>query len=160
VAGSGGSKLETDLNSYEEVPALSTPGVGEFQARINRSEDEISYRLTFDDLESPVLQAHIHFENATNTGPIIAFLCTNVGGAPAGTTPPPCPPGGGTVDGELDEDDVGPGAAAQGLEAENFEEFVAALRSGATYVNVHSDTRRTGEIRGQLDDDHRGHGDD
>jgi hypothetical protein len=46
---------------------------------------------------------------------------------------------------------VGGGAAAQGLEAGNFDEFVRALRSGATYVNVHSVGRPGGEIRAQLD---------
>ncbi len=45
-----------------------------------------------------------------------------------------------------------------------FDELVSALRAGATYVNVHTDGRPGGEIRGQIGgkehrdgDDHDGH---
>ena len=81
----GGHKVKEKLTGYEEVPALSTPGTGEFRAFVNRSGQEIRYRLTYGDLESPATQAHIHFENATNNGAIVTFLCTNLGNAPAGT---------------------------------------------------------------------------
>jgi hypothetical protein len=159
LAGGGGNNLETDLNGYEENPALSTPGVGEFEARINRSETEIRYELTFDDLESEAQQAHIHFEKATNNGDVVAFLCTNLGNAPAASDPPACPAAGGTVRGTLDENDVVP--TGEGIEAREFDELIAAIRAGVTYVNVHSALRPTGEIRGQIDrHDNRGHGDD
>jgi hypothetical protein len=49
------------------------------------------------------------------------------------------------------------GAADQGLAAGDFAGLVRAIRSGATYVNVHTDARPAGEIRGQLDDRDRGH---
>ena len=111
----GGQKISESLTGYEEVPALSTPGAGEFRAFVNRSGQEIRYRLTYDDLESPATQAHIHFENATNNGGIVAFLCTNLGNAPVGTSPPPCPADGGTVTGSLRPADVGAGAQAQGI---------------------------------------------
>jgi hypothetical protein len=52
--------------------------------------------------------------------------------------------------------DVTAGAAAQGIAAGEFEEFVQALRVGATYVNVHSVGRPGGEIRAQIEDDDRG----
>jgi hypothetical protein len=147
VAG-GGGKLRTQLTGYEEVPALSTPGVGSFKARISRSTDEIRYELRYDDLESPATQAHIHFEQRTNAGPIVAFLCTNLGNGPAGT--PACPVDGGTVRGRITPATVLGGAAAQGLAAGEFDELVRAMRAGATYANVHSSGRPTGEIRGQI----------
>ena len=139
VAGSGSSVRE-QLSGYEEVPALSTPGLGTFHASISRSAGEIRYRLRYEDLETPVTQAHIHFENRSNAGPIVVFLCTNLGNGPAGTQA--CPPDGGRVTGTIRAADVGAGA---------FDEFVAALRSGATYVNVHSEGRPTGEIRAQIE---------
>jgi CHRD domain len=43
--------------------------------------------------------------------------------------------------------------AAQGIAAGEFDEFVRAVRAGATYVNIHSVNRPTGEIRAQLDSD-------
>jgi hypothetical protein len=42
------------------------------------------------------------------------------------------------------------GPAGQGLSAGEFDELVAAMRRGVTYVNVHSSTWPGGEIRGQL----------
>lgn len=138
------------LTGYEEVPALSTPGSGDFRAFLNRSGDAIRYRLRFDNLESPVTQAHIHFENRTNSGPIVAFLCSNVGTGPTGTQP--CPADGGSIQGAIRAADVGAGAEAQGLAAGEFEEFVNAIDAGATYVNVHTTGHPVGEIRAQLDD--------
>jgi hypothetical protein len=155
MASDGNNERET-LTGFEEFPALSTPGVGEFRASISRSRDEISYRLTFSDLESDATQAHIHFENATNNGPIVVFLCTNLGNGPAGTQA--CPAAGGTIRGTITPADVGAGAAAQGLNAGEFDEFVRAIRAGATYVNVHSVDRPGGEIRAQLGDHDHGRG--
>jgi CHRD domain len=147
-----GNDIDESLTGFEEVPALSTPGVGEFQASVKRSGDEIRYTLTFSDLETDATQAHIHFENATNNGPIVVFLCSNLGNGPVGTQP--CPAAGGTITGTIRPEDVGAGAAAQGIAAGEFQEFVAAIRAGATYVNVHSVGRPGGEIRAQLGDHH------
>jgi CHRD domain len=142
------------LTGYEEVPALSTPGVGEFKIDLARSGDSLDYELTFSGLETAATQAHIHFENATNNGPIVVFLCTNLGNGPAGTQA--CPAAGGTITGTITAADVGAGAAAQGLAAGEFGEFVRALQSGATYANVHSTGRPGGEIRAQIEEDNRG----
>ena len=144
------------LTGYEEVPALSTPGMGEFKIDLARSGDSFDYELTFSGLETAATQAHIHFENATNNGPIVVFLCSNLGNGPAGTQP--CPAAGGTITGTIAAADIGAGAAAQGLAAGEFGEFVGALRAGATYVNVHSTGRPGGEIRAQIADDGRGRG--
>ena len=144
------------LTGYEEVPALSTPGVGDFQIDLNQAGDALDYTLTFSGLETDATQAHIHFENRTNNGNIVVFLCTNLGNGPAGTQA--CPAAGGTISGTITAADIGAGAAGQGIAAGEFDEFVRALRSGATYVNVHSVGRPTGEIRAQLDDNNRGDG--
>ena len=94
------------------------------------------------------------FENATNNGPIVVFLCSNLGNGPAATQA--CPASGGTITGTIRAADIGAGAAGQGLAAGEFDEFVRALRSGATYVNVHFTGRPGGEIRAQIEDDDRG----
>jgi hypothetical protein len=148
----GGKSIREQLTGYQEVPALSTPGVGKFRASINRGANEIRYQLTYGGLESPATQSHIHFENRTNSGPIVVFLCTNLGNGPAGTQA--CPAGGGTISGTIRPSDVGAGAAVQGLAAGEFNELVRAIRAGATYVNVHTTGRPSGEIRAQLDDNH------
>lgn len=143
------SNSSETLTGYEEVPVLSTPGSGDFRAALNFQGDEIRYRLSFQNLETPATQAHIHFENRTNSGPIVVFLCSNLGNGPAGTQA--CPANGGTIRGTIRAADVGDGAAAQGLAAGEFEEFVNAIDAGATYVNVHSTGHPAGEIRAQLD---------
>jgi len=154
VAG-GGHSIRERLTGYQEVPALSTTGVGKFRASIDRGANEIHYRLTYGSLESPATQSHIHFENRTNAGPVVVFLCTNLGNGPAGTQA--CPPAGGTISGTIRPADVGAGAAGQGLAAGEFDELVRAIRAGATYVNVHTTGHPGGEIRAQLEVDKRGH---
>ena len=148
AAARGGHGIKEKLTSYQEVPALSTPGQGTFRATIDRKDQEIHYTLTFSGLESPVTQSHIHFENRTNSGPVVVFLCTNLGNGPAGTQP--CPANGGTISGTIRPADIINGGAAQGLAAGEFDELVRAIKAGATYVNVHSTTRPAGEIRAQL----------
>jgi hypothetical protein len=148
---SNSNSNEEALTGFQEVPALSTTGVGEFHASLNDAGDEIRYRLSFSGLETPATQAHIHFENRTNNGAIVVFLCSNVGNGPAGTQA--CPAAGGTISGTIRPADIGAGAADQGLAAGEFQEFVRAMRAGATYVNVHTTGHPLGEIRAQLDGD-------
>lgn len=152
LADNGRRNLREALSGFEEVPALSTPGVGEFRASINRTGDQIKWELTFSGLESNATQAHIHLENSTNNGPVIVFLCSNLGNGPAGTQA--CPEAGGSIEGTITAADVGGGGAGQGLAAGEMAELVRAVRAGATYVNVHSVARPGGEIRAQLGHDH------
>jgi CHRD domain len=161
IAGGGGHKISERLTGYEEVPALSTTGSGKFQARIARFGDTIRYRLSYRDLESAVTQAHIHFGQEAVNGGVSVWLCANnppITTAPAGTQP--CPPQEGTISGVIERGNVvGPGrtttppSPGQGIEPGEFEEFLAALRAGVTYANVHTANFAAGEIRAQLDDD-------
>jgi hypothetical protein len=148
AAANGDHGIREKLTGYQEVPALSTTGHGTFRASIDRKDREIHYVLTFGGLETNATQSHIHFENRTNTGPIVVFLCSNLGNGPPGTQA--CPAAGGTITGTIRPADVGAGAAAQGLAAGEFDELVRAIKAGATYVNVHSVGRPAGEIRAQL----------
>lgn len=142
-------ELRTQLIGYEEVPAISTTGNGEFRARISRDESEIEYQLSYADLEAPVLQAHIHFGQPGVNGGIVVFLCTNLGNGPAGTQPCPSPPA--TITGTLTASDMVGTATAQGIAVGEFDELIRAIRAGKAYVNVHSMMFPGGEIRGQID---------
>jgi hypothetical protein len=73
------------LRSYEEVPALSTPGSGDFVATINASGTEINYQLRYSNLQGKVTQSHLHFGQKSVSGAIMIFLCSNLGNGPAGT---------------------------------------------------------------------------
>jgi len=140
------------LSGFEETPlAISTTGQGRFRAQVDDSEQEITYTLSYSNLEAAVTQAHIHFGSESQTGGISVFLCTNLGNGPAGTQA--CPPAPATVTGTITPADViGPGA--QGIAAGEFDELVDALRAGFTYVNVHSAQYPLGEVRGQLGHQH------
>jgi CHRD domain len=154
VAG-GGSSVSEELTGYEETPlAVSTTGNGSFKAEISRSQEQISFRLRYAELEGNVTQAHIHFGAVGQSGGISAFFCSNLGNGPEGT--PPCPPAPATVSGTIEPEDV-IGPAGQGIAAGEFDELVDAIRAGFTYANVHSSLYPAGEIRAQLegDDDDR-----
>jgi len=150
VVSQGIPAIKAILESYQEVPAVSSTGSGELTARIN-GDDSVSWELTYSAMESNVTQAHIHFGQRGVKGGISVFLCTNLGNAPAGVTVQPCPVNGGTISGTFDADDVSGGAASQGIAAGEFDELLRAIRAGATYVNIHTETRPGGEVRSQID---------
>jgi hypothetical protein len=136
------------LSGYQETPlTLSTTGTGRFTLTIDEDAQEITYRLSYDALEGDITQAHIHFGGRAQSGGISVFLCTNLGNGPAGTQACPADPA--TVTGTIRPADV-IGPAAQGIAAGQFDEVLAALRVGATYVNVHSSLYPGGEIRAQV----------
>jgi hypothetical protein len=143
-------KLRTSLSGYEEVPAVSTTGGGEFRAAIDRDSDTIQYEITYHGMEGTVTQSHIHFAQEGVNGGITHFLCSNLGNGPAGT--PACPQEG-TVTGTITPETMSANAnvVAQGLTTGEFDELVRALRAGAIYANVHSTTWPGGEIRGQIE---------
>ncbi len=152
-----GSTVEADslrvqLTGYQEDPlTLSTTGNGQFRVQIDEQNQTISYELSYESLEGTVAQAHIHIGQQAQTGGISVFLCSNLGNGPAGTQA--CPAAPATITGTLRPADV-IGPVGQGVTAGQFGELVAAIRAGATYVNVHSSLYPGGEIRAQLDHHH------
>jgi hypothetical protein len=152
----GSGRLNADLIGYEEPPSLSTPATGEFDARLDRDDQEISWRLSYGGFEAgtAVTQAHIHLGQRSVNGGISVFLCTNLGNGPAGTQA--CPPFPATISGTIRPADV-IGPTAQGIAPGEFAELVRAIRAGVTYVNVHTTRFPNGEIRDQISSG-RGHG--
>jgi len=141
IAG-GGKNGGARLSGFEEVPAVLTEGEGKLKLRINRSDETIDYRLSYEDLEGGnVLFAHIHIGQELANGGVAAFLC-------GGGGKPPCPPEG-EVEGTIAATDI-QAITTQSLAAGDFEEFVRAIRRGLTYANVHTQQSPGGEIRGQI----------
>jgi len=161
----GKRSFATNLNGYQETPAtINSPGSGEFAAKVSPDQTSIDWVLTYRDLPTNVLQAHIHFGRPATSGGIVLFLCTNLGNGPAGTQPCPTDPIGGefTVTGTLTAADVRP-VAGQGIAAgaEGFAQIVEAMRNGAAYANVHTAQITSGEIRGAIGKPHdHGNGQD
>jgi hypothetical protein len=143
ASGRGGEEFRALLNGYENAPSISTVARGTFRAEI--IGEVIRYRLSYQDLETPSLFAHIHFSERGVNGGIAAFLC-------GGGDKPACPITTGTITGTIDPADV-MALDDQGIEAGSFAELVRAIRAGATYANVHSERFPSGEIRGQIQED-------
>jgi hypothetical protein len=155
VLAQGFKRISELLTGYQEVPSVSTTASGNFTARISNDESRIDWELSYSDLEGAVQQAHIHFGQKGVNGGISVFLCTNLGNGPAGIQPCPAPPA--TISGTIMAADVSPNipataaARTQGINTGEIGELINAIRSGATYVNVHSTTWPGGEIRSQID---------
>jgi hypothetical protein len=150
MAQAGPFKGHADLSGYQENPTLSSPASGTADIEISKDGESVSYTLTYEGVGTNVRFAHIHLGRPAINGSIMVFLCTNEA-PPAGVPlPPACPQVGGTVSGTLTAADVGAGAAAQGVAAGEFAEFVQALRAEAAYANLHSAAFGAGEIRGQV----------
>jgi len=167
--GKGPRHFSARLSGYEEVHfaagppaalrgAVSTGARGEFRATIDERHAVIHYELSYEGLEGTVTQAHIHFGQLHTVGGIVVWLCETAGTqSPLPDTTPECPQSG-TVTGTIDATKV-LALTAQGLDAGEFDELLAAMRAGATYANVHSSPLfGAGEIRGQIRGD-RGHRD-
>lgn len=140
--------LRARLISFDQVPSVLSKGKGTFEAKINNA-GEIAFSLSYENMSGPVLQAHIHFGASKTNGGVIVFLC---GGAK-----PPCP-GNGTISGTITAADVsvlpatnGDSVIPQGINPADLKALLTAIRSGDTYVNVHSQTFPGGEIRGQVE---------
>jgi CHRD domain-containing protein len=145
VAGGGKKNLKADdLIGYQENPDISTTGTGSFAATPADDAETITYVLSYSGLEGgAAFAAHIHFGKRAVNGGVSAFLC-------GGGDKPACPVSG-TVSGVVDAADV-IGPAGQGIAAGEFDELVAAMRAGHSYVNVHTPTWPGGEIRAQVND--------
>ena len=131
------------LQGSNEIPAVDSQGQGQVMFRIDQAEDSMDYKLIASNIEG-VIQSHIHCGSADVNGPVVVFLFGPV-------------PGGVDNNGVLaqgtitaadviprPDSEVCPGGIA------NFEELIAKMRSGDTYVNVHTVANPPGEIRGQL----------
>ena len=140
AVGDDDNEFRASLNGYLEVPSISTTARGSFFAEVKGNT--IRYRLSFRDLGSDSLFAHIHFARPDVIGGVSAFLC-------GGGDKPACPLRGGTVSGVIDPADV-VGPTDRGIAAGEFAELVRAMRNGATYANVHSVVYSPGEIRGNI----------
>lgn len=126
----------------ENPPVISESG-GTFLIHIG--DDDTEYRLEYDGASTPITMAHIHVGLPWENGPVVVFLCTNLGNGPAGTQS--CPPGGGVIEGEITTGDV---LEAGPIGRRDIDALRQAILEGATYVNVHSEGNPSGEIRGQI----------
>ena len=140
----GARKFSATLTGYEETPTLSVAGTGSFSAEVSKDGESIAFSISYAGLTATATQAHIHLGMPAIAGNPVAFICGG-GGQPA------CPTGTmASFTGTITAANVVAAAASQGIDAGEIDELIAAMRFGATYVNVHTPMFPNGEIRGQL----------
>lgn len=126
------------LSGDQEVTPVETNATGLAKFKLNKAGDALSFKLNVANIED-VIGAHIHRGAPGMNGPVVACL----------TDPCFFPGDPVTVNGTLAEGTV-MASDVTGPLAGNFDALIEAMRSGNTYVNVHTIANPSGEIRGQI----------
>jgi hypothetical protein len=123
--------LSLTLSGANEVPAVTSSGTGKFLG--TATSTSLSYTLTASGTASGITMAHIHSGAAGSNGPIVADLIT---------------PGSGVA--SINQSGTITVANLKGPMAGDMAAFMAALRAGTLYVNVHTVANPGGELRAQF----------
>jgi hypothetical protein len=126
------------LSGENEVPAVATAGSGFASVAVSEDGTTLDYRLYVNDLDD-VTMAHIHVGPPDDNGPVAAFLF--------GPEDPGVAADGLIAEGTITEGDL---VATPGVFDGTMAQLIELIGSGDTYVNVHTETNPSGEIRGQL----------
>ncbi|HKJ57592.1 MAG TPA: spondin domain-containing protein [Halobacteriales archaeon] len=126
------TEFEATLSGDEEVPPVETDASG--ASSLEFDGDELAYEVTVEDIDD-VTAAHIHCGPRGANGPVGVTLFEGDPVSPDGVLAE------GTVSAPDDGNDCG---------WTDLDDVVAGLRSGNTYVNVHTEANPAGEVRGQV----------
>jgi glucose/arabinose dehydrogenase len=127
------------LSGREEVPnPVNTRAQGQAIFQLSKDGTELSFKVNVANIEN-VIGAHIHLAPAGQNGLIVLPMLGN----------PFIPDPGVTVQGTLVEG-TATATDVSGPLAGDLQALIAAMQAGNTYVNVHTITVRSGEIRGQV----------
>jgi hypothetical protein len=142
-----GDNFTARLSGDEEVPARDTRATGVAKFKLREDGTALLFKVNVGNIDN-VFAAHIHCGAVGVNGPVgvTLFMAAPAGGAVHGTL----------AEGTITAPDPGNGCGWADLAA-----VLAAMESGATYVNVHTDDGVPppntgpgdfpgGEIRGQI----------
>lgn len=142
-AGNGRNFTAAPLQGANEVPAVDSQGTGMAHFKLNKSGTALSFKLNVANLDD-ITQAHIHCGLPGTNGGVTAFLfgfavpAVNVNGnlatgviSASGVIP-------------IADSAVCPGGIS------DFDDLIAQIQAGNTYVNVHTVANPGGEIRAQI----------
>jgi len=142
-----GDNFVATLSGSQEVPARDTQARGVATFKLSADGTALAFKLNVANIDN-VVAAHIHCGAVGVNGPVGVTLFVGA-------------PGGGRVSGTLAEGTITAPDAGNGCGWTDLAAVLAAMASGATYVNVHTndgvDPPNTGpgdfpggEIRGQI----------
>lgn len=132
----GKDTFHSKLTGGEETPVVKTKAKGEAVFHLSRDGKEIGYKLTVSDIEN-VSAAHIHMGKKGVEGPPLAGLFAG-------------PKKEGKFSGVLAEGTLTDKDLMGSLSGKSVHDLVKVMKSGDTYVNVHTDEYPDGELRGQI----------
>jgi len=136
AAGSKTTKYFAQLSGKKEVPAVTTKAKGEATFNISKNAASISYTIKVSSLKGAVA-AHIHSGAVGMNGPVVVDLYpASAKAAHKGNV---------LVKGVITK-----ASLAGPLKGKKMADLIKAMKSGDTYVNVHTDAHMEGEIRGWI----------
>jgi hypothetical protein len=142
VVNSQTENFSASLSGANEVPPINSAGTADFDMTIQPGA--ITFSLTFSDLSSALVVAHLHFAPSKVAGGVMIFLC-------GGGNQPACPSAtSGTITGTITAANV-TGPTTQGIAAGDLDSALEAVRAGLSYANMHTTTFGGGEIRGPVE---------
>lgn len=110
---------------------------------MTNEDGNITFSLTFSGLSSSLTAMHLHFAPTKVSGGVMIFLC-------GGGGQPDCPAAtDGTITGTITSANV-TGPTTQGIDVGDLDAALGVVRSGLSYVNMHTTNFASGEIRGQV----------
>jgi CHRD domain len=144
---SAGDNFVAPLSGDQEVPARVTPATGVAKFKLREDGTVLLFKLNVEDIDN-VVSAHIHCGAVGVNGPVGVTL---FGG----------PPASGPVSGTLAEGTITAADPGNACGWTDLASVLAAIESGNTYVNVHTNDGVApantgpgdfpgGEIRGQI----------
>ena len=116
--------FDVPLTGAHEVPPVQTPGSGSAALTYDAGTRALTWKVTFSGLSSPVTMAHFHGPAAAGKNAGVKLGISQKGASEV-TSP---------ISGE----------------ATLSPEDAKAFEAGEMYINVHSKTHSSGEIRGQV----------
>lgn len=122
--------------SEGETPAVKTKAKGEAEFKLSNDGKGLSYNLSVKNIEN-VTAAHIHKGKKSENGPVLAGLFAG-------------PKKEGKLKGVLAEGTITDKDLTGELQGKSLADLVKLIKSGDTYVNVHTVAHPDGEIRGQV----------
>ena len=127
------------LTGDQEVPPTGSPATGMLDLRLTDNDTKLHFRLRAEGV-TRIIQSHIHIGAPGTVGPVVVFFFA------------PTP---NTVDHAITGEDFEVAGVRTAADfalptGVTFAAFLADLRSGNTYVNIHSPAHPGGEIRGVI----------
>jgi len=124
------------LTGNDEVPSVKTKAKGDVKFKMSSDGKTLSYTLQVKNILNATA-AHIHHGMKGKSGPPVANLFTG-------------PKKEGKFSGDLAMGTLTANDLSGDLMGKSLDDLVQIIKAGDAYVNVHTDAKPDGEIRGQV----------